>query len=561
MNRIDNNYFTYRQTPATEEGTGTFDSIKGNTLIWNQLVQNGNFEDTSGWLGGNATKTASNNILSASIEAVTPANQISRSSFRVPTGHKHLAICDINSPKQTTCRFQYASVATGIQNINVPANTWTSVASVFEQTGASSILLYFCVSPSSIAVNDVIQFRNFMLFDLTAMFGSTKADEIYAMEQSSSGSGVAYFKSLFPLDYYPYDSGSLLNFGSPQEITWNQMVGAPRTVADTTTGGLSVSIKDTDNSITLISGTSTQGTRIRYNDYSMIAGHKYLVSGMPSDVSVSRYYLYFSDSTGNTSRGACLTQPSIYNCAYTETERLYLHFESGITVDNVVFRPQIFDLTTMFGAGNEPSISYFKAMFPLDYYPYSSDTVQTVNASGIMTVNADETEESSTILPISQYFPNGMKSAGSVYDELTPTKAITRVGTRAYQSGDESDTSVTTDGTNTNYALTTPTETAIDEDLTYPVYVGGTEQLLPVNESVPVTSPINGNITYRGLIPVSVNVYPLGSGTVTGSGQYRYKETVTITATPSDEVFGFLRYEDENGDTLATTSTYTFKVE
>ena len=36
---------------------------------------------------------------------------------------------------------------------------------------------------------------------------------------------------------------------------------------------------------------------------------------------------------------------------------------------------------------------------------------------------------SSTLsLPISTYFPTGMKSAGSVYDELTESKAITRIG-------------------------------------------------------------------------------------------------------------------------------------
>ena len=36
---------------------------------------------------------------------------------------------------------------------------------------------------------------------------------------------------------------------------------------------------------------------------------------------------------------------------------------------------------------------------------------------------------SSTLsLPISTYFPNGMKSVPSAYDELTPNKAITRVG-------------------------------------------------------------------------------------------------------------------------------------
>lgn len=36
--------------------------------------------------------------------------------------------------------------------------------------------------------------------------------------------------------------------------------------------------------------------------------------------------------------------------------------------------------------------------------------------------------ESLLNLPISTYFPNGMKQAGDVYDELTPSKAITRIG-------------------------------------------------------------------------------------------------------------------------------------
>lgn len=48
-----------------------------------------------------------------------------------------------------------------------------------------------------------------MVFDLTQMLGSTIADYIYFLEQSTSGAGVAWFRALFPNDYYAYDSGSL----------------------------------------------------------------------------------------------------------------------------------------------------------------------------------------------------------------------------------------------------------------------------------------------------------------------------------------------------------------
>ena len=47
------------------------------------------------------------------------------------------------------------------------------------------------------------------VFDLTAMFNPTVANAIYAMEQANAGAGVAYFRSLFPNDYYEYDHGTL----------------------------------------------------------------------------------------------------------------------------------------------------------------------------------------------------------------------------------------------------------------------------------------------------------------------------------------------------------------
>ena len=47
--------------------------------------------------------------------------------------------------------------------------------------------------------------------DLTQMFGSTIADYIYSLEQSQAGAGVAWFKKLFPKDYYEYNAGELLS--------------------------------------------------------------------------------------------------------------------------------------------------------------------------------------------------------------------------------------------------------------------------------------------------------------------------------------------------------------
>lgn len=46
-------------------------------------------------------------------------------------------------------------------------------------------------------------------------------------------------------------------------------------------------------------------------------------------------------------------------------------FEKGAEAKNEVVRPRVFDLTLMFGAGNEPTAEQFTAMFPAESYPYN----------------------------------------------------------------------------------------------------------------------------------------------------------------------------------------------
>lgn len=58
------------------------------------------------------------------------------------------------------------------------------------------------VSVSNLSVN---------ILDLTQMFGSAIADYIYSLEQSQAGAGVAWFKKLFPADYYPYSEPTIIS--------------------------------------------------------------------------------------------------------------------------------------------------------------------------------------------------------------------------------------------------------------------------------------------------------------------------------------------------------------
>jgi hypothetical protein len=102
---------------------------------------------------------------------------------------------------------------------------------------------------------------------------------------------------------------------------------------------------------------------------------------------------------------------------------------------------------------------------------------------------------------ISEAFPNGMRSAGSAFDEIrfNPTKKVwekvERVGVRTYAEGDAEDSSVTTDGKTTNYPLDNPTPTTIDLSPNfnpdYLVWDFGTEEAIASVPSAPFRADIN----------------------------------------------------------------------
>ena len=57
------------------------------------------------------------------------------------------------------------------------------------------------------------------IIDLTQMFDSTIADYIYSLEQANAGAGVAWFKKLFPKDYYEYNAGELISVNALRHDT------------------------------------------------------------------------------------------------------------------------------------------------------------------------------------------------------------------------------------------------------------------------------------------------------------------------------------------------------
>ena len=169
-------------------------------------------------------------------------------------------------------------------------------------------------------------------------------------------------------------------------LVWNQL---NKKAATTSNKGIYI-VANSDNTFTL-SGTATESTQIfntpAHNaEYKPLPyGHKglfklQLISGvMPSGCRGFYGNVYLS--------------PNKSIIAEDNTNYRYLLFiiDAGTVIDNATLSFQVFDLTQMFGEGNEPStVEEFEAMFPNDYYEYNEGTLISHDSVGVKTVGFNQ---------------------------------------------------------------------------------------------------------------------------------------------------------------------------
>lgn len=156
-----------------------------------------------------------------------------------------------------------------------------------------------------------------------------------------------------------------------RSVVWNQLVKPVPT--EVTQTGVKFTFSD-DGIVTLNGTATTTGNAVSLQSVKNQKGHKYLMVANPLSGVYGEDQLMFSsqafgrDSTGH---GNIITNESS-NAVWYYTIYVY----KDVTYDNVKLQPQIFDLTQMFGAGNEPaSVEEFEKMFPNDYYPYNAGEI------------------------------------------------------------------------------------------------------------------------------------------------------------------------------------------
>lgn len=155
---------------------------------------------------------------------------------------------------------------------------------------------------------------------------------------------------------------------------------------------------DSDGTIT-INGTTT-ASYINFRDVTPEQNKigkymfKLLILNNPDNINMKYSFLNRSQSTPVITSGSSAV---IYNQTQSEFSLGKATGISGFAVgtvfNDVKIKIQIFDLTAMFGSGNEPSsVEEFEKIFPADYYPY--------NAGEIVSAGVTEVAVGDTACPI-----------------------------------------------------------------------------------------------------------------------------------------------------------------
>ena len=432
-------------------GTGMAASqqITGKTEVWNQLVKNGNFVNTSNWkTAGAPNMSAANNTLQVT-KAATGSNITVSIYQEVSLSQGHIYYFSGITKTTGSTKVREGCVENSTQYLSdesFAAENWTRFDTIFTAAEAFSTIRLFGNNITDNTQDVEYFWQNVMLVDLTVLFNGNVP----------TGYTADTFNSEHPLPYYGYNAGSLLSV-NPTGIfsrgfnLWDE-VWEPGAI----------------NSVT---GANQDGTFLdsffRSKGFIPVSPNTRYYFKLPSgsgirvfEYDINKKYLTYSSSNSPT----------------TSPETRYVRFRYS-EIGNV-YQYNI-------------AVSYYDTKTNGLYEPYAGSTLPI----DLTTATAKLDGQGASVIP----FANGVNAIGDVKDIIRNGDALKRIDSRAYQAGDESDTTVVTDMTTTIFVMATPEHYIWDNPLGlfYPYDNLGTEQALPEDTSSTPQLPVPMTVKYE----------------------------------------------------------------
>ena len=325
----------------------TIDSSFTGAVLFNQI-----YNYTSGSTTGlGVIRSITNGLISFSGESTSAGNSVTFAwtDFTVTNGHKVIVLKDFTLPEGDYIFDQY----NGYGNVDI-TNTIMNISAGF-------MIPQLKVSGAGHDYTGIS--GHLSVIDLTVMFGSTIADYIYNLEQSEAGAGVAFFKHMYPDNYYPYNAGTKEGVGVSTVIQIGSTVYGGE--YDARTGVLTA----TKASVILdSSNVPTSEAYVQYNSSTDVYSwtHDQILVGVTNQANVICDKLSLSGDAYNRTSGGK------FYCYTGIGERIYVSMEGSVVGSKAGMIQWLRDNTPLF---------VYELATPIEIQlpPCPIDTLQGVN--------------------------------------------------------------------------------------------------------------------------------------------------------------------------------------
>lgn len=351
------------------------DTIKGRTVKWTQLVKTSLFKDTQTVSGVTFTFNKTNGTITVNGTATEDItfgimkDDDALNSLWTPADYAYMRGCPTGGSESTYYllwgNINMKDIGNGIYDKPLKSATQIKDTTVI-YTG-----LQIGIKSGTTMTNKVFRPQ---LFNVSNIYGLGKEPKT-----------ITDFNKDYPYNIYPYGKQEILTTkvsGIKIRAGYKNLLDKTKFAATQTINGVVITnnndgtftcngTADADITMPIIIKSEYKKTSINYNTH-------LLLKGCPSGGSESTYSLMLvTYGQKDYGQGVIMMTTPDRTFAGTIQANAFIVIKQGTVCNNLVFKPQLINLTNTYGAGNEPkTVAQFQADFPnIDNIPYPEQTI------------------------------------------------------------------------------------------------------------------------------------------------------------------------------------------